>query len=451
MHIASCLVFRGKAPGYEQLVAHISSRLHLVPRYRQKLENIPLGQGRPVWVDDPHFKLGYHIRHKALPRPGGELELSSLCGRVFSTQLDRSKPLWEFYLVDGLAGDRFALIAKTHHALVDGVSGMDLATVLFDLSADAPSETGHPEQWVPSPPPSRAQLLGEALLERATVPAEAARGMRALSRRPRRVIDWATRQAAGISSLAFAGSDPAPESPLNVPIGPHRRFTWVVEDLARLKAIKSSSGSTVNDVVLAAVAGGLGKFLRSRGYPTRDLEMRAMVPVSVRADSDHDLGNQVSAMWAPLPVGDPDALSRLSTISDAMEHVKHSGQAVGAHALTELAGFAPQTILSQAARLVPRQRFFNLVVTNVPGPQFPIWLLGRELLEIYPMVPLAQQQALGIAVVSYNGRICFGLNGDWDAMPDLDLLASDIRDSIAEMEEAIGPRRPKRSRRASPR
>ena len=434
MHIASCLVFEGKAPDYQRLVQHISSRLHLVPRYRQKLASVPFGQGRPIWVDDPHFKIGYHLRHSALPSPGGALELSELCGRVFASQLDRAKPLWEIYLVDGLSDNRFALLAKTHHALVDGVSGVDLTTVLFDLSADEVSDYASPSEWIPRPAPSRAEILGEAILERATVPAEAARGLRALARRPRRIVDWVGNQTSGLGSLAFAGSDPAPPSPLNVPIGPHRRFTWVVEDLARLKKIKDAADGTVNDVVLSAVAGGLGKFLRSRGYPTRDLELRAMVPVSVRSTGSDDLGNQVSAMWAPLPVGEPDPKIRLQSISESMRHVKESGQAVGAHALTELAGFAPQTILSQAARLVPRQRFFNLVVTNVPGPQFPIWLLGHELLEIYPMVPLAESQALGIAVVSYNGKICFGLNGDWDAMPDLDLLAADIRLALTEME-----------------
>ena len=434
MHIASCLVFEGSAPPYDEFARHINSRLHLVPRYRQRLAEVPFGQGRPVWVDDPHFKLGYHLRHSALPAPGSNMELSELCGRVFSTQLDRAKPLWEIYLVDGLAGNRFALLAKTHHALVDGVSGMDITAVLFDLAEDAIPLEAPSVEWVAQPAPSSAELLGEALIERATVPAEMARGLRSMVRRPRRTVDWLASQAAGIGNLAFDGTEQAPETPLNVAIGPHRRFTWVTADLSQLKEIKNQLGGTVNDVVLTIVSGALGSFLRSRGHPTRDLVLRAMVPVSIRPQTEHGtLGNQVAAMWAHLPVGVSDPKQALALVSDSMSHVKDSGQAVGAHALTELTGFAPQTIMSQAARLVPRQRFFNLVVTNVPGPQFPLWLMGRRLVEIYPMVPLAERQALGIAVISYDGKVCFGFNADWDAIPDLDLLAEDLRNSLADL------------------
>jgi len=436
MHVGSCLIFDGPAPSYDQLVEHIGSRLHLVPRYRQRLARVPFRQGRPVWVDDPYFNLRYHLRHLALPAPGDDSHLANLCGRIFSTQLDRSKPLWEISLVDGLSGDRHALIAKTHHALIDGVAGVDLTAVLFDLEPVTEIQQTSTTTWSAKPLPSSAKLLTDAVLERVTVPAELSRSVRAAFRRPLKAIESANDRVGAIGSFASAGVEPAPASPLNVPIGSHRRFTWVNSDLEAVKAIKNSLGGTVNDVVLAVVAGALGSFLRSRGFPTRGQELRAMVPVSVRADDEHDeLGNHIAVMWARLPIGETSPLKRLGIISESMAEVKDSGQAVGAKALTEIAGFAPQTIMSQAARLVPRQRFYNLVVTNVPGPQVPLYLLGSQLRDIYPMVPLAEQQALGIAVMSYDGRLDFGLNGDWDALEDIELLADDLRASLLELSE----------------
>ena len=438
MHVGSCLVFEGDPPAYEDLVEHIERRLHLVPRYRQRLAFVPLEQGRPVWVDDPHFNIAYHVRHTALPRPGTETELKRLAGRLFSQQLDRSKPLWEIWLVQGLAGDRFALVAKTHHALVDGVSGVDITTVLFDTTAEPPPMP-EPEPWIPRPLPSGAQLLADALLERATMPGEVARGVRALTRAPRQVLGRVRDNLAAVGALAWAGVDGAPPSPLNVPIGPHRRFTWVEGDLTRFKAIKDELDGTVNDGVLTAVTLALGSFLRGRGHATEELELRAMVPVSVRADADRGaLGNRVATMYAPLPVGILDPVECFAVIHRAMADLKSSGQAVGAQVLTELTGFAPPTIMSQAARLQTRQRFFNLVVTNVPGPQFGLYVIGRRLEAIYPQVPLAQNQALGIAIMSYDGRLFFGLLGDFDAMPDLETLADHVGAAIDELALAAG-------------
>jgi WS/DGAT/MGAT family acyltransferase len=439
MHVAGCSVFRGPAPAYEDLLQAIVSRLHLVPRYRQRLAFVPFQQGRPVWVDDPHFNPAFHVRHTALPRPGGEDELKRLAGRVFSQALDRSKPLWELWLVEGLDDDRFALLSKTHHALVDGISGVDIATVLFDTSPDPMPVAAPDHDWVPGPLPTSAQLLADALLERATVPAEIARGVRHALRGPRQVAARLGESLVGVGAMAWAGLNPAPETPLNVKIGPHRRFTWVRGELSEFKAIKNSLGGTVNDVVLATVAGALGRYLRLHGHPTDDLVLKAMVPVSVRADVDRGaLGNQVAAMWAPLPVGLTDPVQRLLRIRRDMEGVKESGQAVGAQVLTELTGFAPPTIVAQAARLQARQRFFNLVVTNVPGPQLPLYLLGRELESLYPMVPLAKNQALGIAIMSYNGQLNFGLNADFDAIADLETLADELRSSIEELSAAAG-------------
>ena len=450
MHVAGCMVFDGQAPAYDELVGQILSRLHLVPRYRQRLAFVPLHQGRPVWVDDPHFKVAFHVRHTALPNPGGEDQLRRLCGRIFSQALDRSRPLWEIWLVEGLAEDRFALLSKTHHALVDGVSGVDIATVLFDTSPD-PVPVAPPEaEWIPRPLPTDAQLLAEALLERATVPTEIIRGVRATLRGPRHVAARVRRALGGIGAVARLATASAPDSPLNVRIGPHRRFTWVRSDLDQFKAVKNALGGTVNDVVLAAVAGALGRYLRVHGEATDDTILRAMVPVSVRADVERGaLGNRVAAMWAPLPIGLTDPVQRLLTISRDMDGIKDSGQAVGAQVLTELTGFAPPTIMAQAARLQARQRMFNLVVTNVPGPQIPLYLLGRQLDAMFPMVPLAANQALGIAIMSYNGQLNFGLNADYDALPDLEALADALRASIDELVAAAGqaPRPAARRRR----
>jgi diacylglycerol O-acyltransferase len=439
MHVAGCAVFAGPAPAYGELVDQIESRLHLVPRYRQRLAFVPLAQGRPVWVDDPHFKPTYHIRHTALPKPGGDDQLKRMVGRVFSQPLDRSRPLWELWLVEGLAGGRFALLSKTHHALVDGVSGVDIATVIFDSSPDpmpvAPSE----HEWIPRPLPSDAQLLADALVERATVPREIVRGIRATLRGPRAVAEKLTEALVGIGAMAWAGLQAAPPSPFNVRIGPHRRFTWVNGDLAQFKAVKDSLGGTVNDVVLAVVAGALGRYMRLHGDDTDEVVLRAMVPVSVRADVERGaLGNRVAAMWAPLAVGVTDPVARLRRISEAMREIKGSGQAVGAEVLTHLSGFAPPTIMAQAARLQARQRLFNLVVTNVPGPQHPLYVLGRELEAVYPMVPLAENTALGIAIMSYNGQLNFGLTADYDALADAETLAEELRCSIDELVAVVG-------------
>jgi WS/DGAT/MGAT family acyltransferase len=440
MHVASVMVFEGKAPTSQEFVDHILSRLHLVPRYRQRLAYVPLGQGRPVWTDDPHFNPRYHIRHTALPRPADDAALKHLAGRLFSQRLDRSKPLWEIWLVQQMAGERFALIAKTHHALVDGISGVDITTVLFDTSPE-PTATGRPPvPWTARPLPGSAKLLGEALLERTTVPGEMTRGARALLRAPRRAAAQLKDGLVGIGATALAGINAlAPPSPFNVDIGPHRRYTFHDGSLAQFKAIKDALGGTLNDVVLASVSLALGRYLRAQGENTEGLVLKAMVPVSVRADSQRGaLGNQVAAMWAPLPVGVEDPAECLRQISVEMKKLKESGQAVGAQALVNLAGFAPPTILSQAARLQARQRFFNLVVTNVPGPQFPLYLLGHRLQVLYPVVPLARRQALGIAVMSYDGHLGFGLLADYDALPGLEGIVRDLRLAIASLARAAG-------------
>ena len=449
MHVAAVMVFEGAPPAYADFLRHTEERLHLVPRYRQKLAFVPYGQGRPKWVDDPHFNLSYHVRHTALPRPGTDKELKRLAGRLFAQELDRQKPLWELWLVEGLDNGRFAVVSKAHHALVDGISGVDITSVLFDASPEPIEPIDRPPAWYPRPEPSRSQLLAEALLERATVPAEALRGLRALTRAPRQVARRVAESAAGVGALAWAGVHFAPHSRFNVDIGPHRRYTWVDADLDRFKAIKNSFGGTLNDAVLSAVTLALGAFLRREGDDTEGLVLKAMVPVSVRVDSERGaLGNRVAAMYAPLHVGLTDPQAVFDAVHAEMGHLKHSGQAVGAQRLTEIADFAPATIMTQAARVQARQRLFNLVVTNVPGPQVPLYLLGRPLIGLYPVVPLALRQALGIAIMSYHGRLAFGLMGDYDAMPHLELLGDDLAHAIDQLAAAAGvggaPKRPRK-------
>ncbi|HKH18246.1 MAG TPA: wax ester/triacylglycerol synthase family O-acyltransferase [Solirubrobacteraceae bacterium] len=437
MHVGSVLLFDGVAPAYEDFVAHLERRLALVPRYRQKLAFPPLVQSRPVWIDDPHFNSGYHVRHTALPEPAGEHELRRLAGRVFAQRLDRSKPLWELWLVDRVGDDRFALISKTHHCLVDGVSGVDIATVLFDLDAEPPVQPP-PEPWVPRPEPTQTALLADAVVERARTPVGLARAAAGAVTHPQEALAAGASALGGLASLTQAGLGGAPRSPLNVKIGPHRRFAWVDGDLATFKAVKDALGGTVNDVVLTVVTGALRSHFLAHGYDT-DVELKAMVPVSVRADSERGaLGNKVAAMYAPLPIGLADSIARFRAVHEAMGGLKESGQAVGAKTLTTLADFAPPTILSQAARIQSVQRFFNLTVTNVPGPQFPLYLLGRPLSRLYPLVPIVDNAALGIAIMSYNGRIDFGLVADYDALPDLDDVAAALEGAIAELAAVAG-------------
>ena len=433
MHVASTTLFEGPAPPYIDFRDHIESRLHLVPRFRQKVRFVPFGQGRPVWVDDPHLNLAYHVRHTSLPEPGTEQQLRVLAARIFSQQLDRSKPLWELWLIEGLKGGRFAIVGKTHHAMVDGVSGVDITTVLFDVEKEPAEAPKALERWIPRPEPNGAQLLGEALLERTIYPREIARGLRRIARGPRRALEKAAEMALAAGSFAWTGVA-APRSPFNFDVGTHRRFAWVRASLADMKQVKNELGGTVNDVILAAVTGALGRYMRSRGLPTEGLELRAMVPVSVRTAEQHGaLGNQVTAMMATLPVWCEDPKQRMEIVRQSMGDLKESKQAMGAALLTQLADFAPTTIAGQAARLQSRQRFFNLVVTNIPGPQFPLYLMGRRMERVFPMVPLAKNQGVCIGIMSYDGQVNFGLIGDYDGLTDLE-------DSIDELLEAAGGR-----------
>lgn len=436
MHVGAVMVFEGPPPSYGDLLAHVNGRLHLVPRFRQKLATPPMETGRPFWVDDPSFNLEYHIRHSALPSPGSEEQLRMMAARIFSQQLDRTKPLWELWLVQGLTRKRFAFVTKTHHALVDGVSGVDIATVLFDIKpVPQPSTAEH--EWVPRPEPSGAELAAKGVEGLLRTPLRVARRVERVIERPRSAAHQIGEAVEGLGEVGWEFANPAPRVPLNVEIGSHRRFDWVRSDLAQLKRIKDAFGGTVNDVVLAVVSGGVREWLHSRGIRTEGLELRAQVPVSIRAEDEHgQLGNRITAIRAPLPVYVEDPIERLRVVRGAMDGIKQSKQALGAEVISRFNDFAPPTLLAQAARINFSTRLFNLVVTNVPGPQFPIYVLGRELQDIFPVGFLPPKHALFVAIMSYNGGVNFGLLSDFDSMRDVEVVAQGIERSLAELVEA---------------
>ncbi len=433
MHIGGVAIFEGPPPGYDDLLDHIKSRLHLVPRYRQKLATPPVETGRPFWIDDPQFNLVYHVRHSGLPAPGGENELRRLAARVFSQQLDRTKPLWELWLVEGLKKKQFAIISKTHHALVDGISGVDIATVLFDVEP-VPAPVSAEAEWIPNPEPSGASLAAKGAESLAKAPYQLGKRVASILSSPKSTLREVQQAAEGVGEVAWEFANPAPDLPLNVPIGPHRRYVFVRGDLAEFKKIKTELGGTVNDVVLTAVAGALRRWLHARGLRTEGLELRALVPVSIRAsDGAGDLGNQIAAVRGPLPVYVEDPVARLRTVREAMNDVKASKKALGAEVISRFNDFAPPTLLAQAARINFSTRLFNLIVTNVPGPQMPLYVLGRELLDMFPVAFLPENHAVAIAIMSYNGKIDFGLLGDYDAMEDITIIAEGIETEIKQL------------------
>ena len=436
MHIGAVVIAEGPPPDYVDLISHIRARLHLIPRYRQKLAFPPAETGRPFWVDDPQFNLDYHVRHSALPDPGSEEQLRRMAARVFSQQLDRTKPLWELWLVQGLKRKRFALISKTHHAVVDGVGGVDIATVLFDLKP-VPEPDADERRWSPGPEPSAVGLAARGVEGLAKTPLRIARRLESAVRRPATSLGQAREAAEGLGDVAWALANPAPDVPLNVEIGPHRRFVWIRGELEQLKRVKRALGGTVNDVILAAVAGSLRRWLYTRGIRTEGMELRALVPVSVRAEDEHgELGNEIVAVRGPLPVYVADAAHRLRVVREEMGHVKQSKQAIGAEVISRFSDFAPPTLLAQASRLNFSTRLFNLIVTNVPGPQIPIYVLGRELQDVFPIAFLPENHALAIAIMSYNGGINFGLLADYDELDDVGIVAEGIEAEIGDLLEA---------------
>jgi WS/DGAT/MGAT family acyltransferase len=458
MHVGSVQVFTTPKGGFNlsDLLSLIEQRISLVPRYRQKVQRIPFNLSTPVWVDDPGFDASYHVRSAALPRPGSDTQLRELVGRLMSRRLDPDRALWEMTLVEGLSGNRFALVTKTHYALVDGVAAIDLGQVILDPSPKPRRVT--PEVWTPQPLPGPVELVAGAVGDLVRTPSRLPETVQMGLSDARHLLGRIGGTATGMFSAARTATRPAPASPLNAVIGEQRRFAMTRTELDSYRLVRKEYGVTVNDVVLATVAGALRQWLLTRGRPvTTSSVVRAMVPVSVRDGTGHPdapaqaesgaasweprtaSGGDVTAYLVDLPVGEPNPVVRLHHVAFAMRGHQETGQSVGADALARLTGFAPPTLHALGARAASQlsRRLFNLVVINVPGPQIPLYAGGARMEEVFPVVPLARGQAVSIGLTSYNGRVYYGLNADRDAMPDVDVLADLMTEALEELVETV--------------
>jgi len=438
MHIGSVGIFEGPAPRYEEFIAAVSGKLPGVPRYRQVVRRVPGDLGRPLWVDDPHFNIEYHVRHTALPSPGGEEELRRLVGRIMSQQLDRAKPLWEIWMVDELEGGRWALASKVHHCMVDGVAGTELLSQIMDVTPEF--RRIDPAEWAPRPTPSSLSLVTQALWDIAMSPIRPAQSLREALRVPSEAVGQLAEVARGLSSM-LGVMRPTPSTSLNGPIGPHRRWGWATATVDDVKEVRARHGGTFNDVVLACITTGFRELLISRGE-SADRIVRTMVPVSIRprdtggiAVGDGELSNRISVMFADLPVSEADPVTRLHDITIQMNGLKDSHEAVAGEALTSIGGFAPPNLLALGVRYASKgsQRNINTVTTNVPGPQLPLYVLGRRMLQAFPFVPLGVQMRITVAIFSYDGQVNFGVTGDYDTASDLGVLCRAIEKGLADL------------------
>jgi diacylglycerol O-acyltransferase len=438
MHVGGVLVLESPAGvlDHPALVDLVRARLPLVPRYRQRVLEVPGHLANPVWVDDPDFDVTYHVRRSALPRPGTEEQLLDLVARLTARPLDRNRPLWEMYLIEGLEGDRTAVVTKTHPALVDGLGAIDIGQVILDArpaGGEVPAE-----DWRPRRPPGQVALVWQAVeqyLQRPSAVVETARtaigDVRATASR------WAGVAGGLLAAAARTAIRPAPVSPLNAPIGRQRRVAVARASLEDVKVIRKAHGGTVNDALLTIVTGALREWLLSRGEPVvGSTSVRALVPVSVRNEED-EAGSPVASLLVDLPVGEPNPWVRLARISYAMRGLTQGSQSVGADTLSALSGFAPPTLHALGARAASglSRRLFNLVVTNVPGPQAPLYAGGARMVEVFPVVPLARGQGLAIGMTSYDGTVYVGLNADRDSLSDVDVLADLIEQEVAYLVE----------------
>ncbi len=443
MHVGAVSIFRRPRAGfdYDGLVDLIEQRMALVPRYRQKVRHVPANLARPVWVDDPDFDVAYHVRRSALPRPGSDEQLTELVARLMSRPLDHSRPLWEMYLVEGLSRGRTAVLTKTHQAMVDGISAIDIGQVILDVSPEPRAVVG--ELWMPRPEPSGVQLVLGAVAEAVAQPGVIVDNARSAAGDAVATAGKIAGAVGHLFSIARTASRRTPDTPLNVDISSSRRFSIARTELESYRKIRTAHGCSVNDVVLSVVSGALRSWLLSRGEPvTASSSVRAMVPLSVRGEADvpssatsGTLGNRVSSFLVDLPVGEPSPVVRLHHVTHAMREHTATGQSVGADTLVRIGGFAPPTLHALGARAASgfSKRIFNLVVTNVPGPQFPLYAAGARMLEMFPVVPLAKGQALAIGLTSYDGGVYYGFNGDRDAMADVDVLAGMVDESLDEL------------------
>jgi diacylglycerol O-acyltransferase len=447
MHVGAVAIFRRPRSGfdYERLLRLIDQRIGLVPRYRQKVRHVPAALARPVWVDDPDFDLTYHVRRSALPKPGTDRAFNDLIARLMSRPLDHTRPLWEMYLVEGLDKGRIAMLTKTHQALVDGIRAIDIAQVILDVSATPREDFG--VSWSPRREPGRVKLVADAMVEAWRRPTEVVDNVRAAAGDAAATAGKVVDVLGQVATVLRTATSRAPGSPLNVSISTQRRFAVARTRLDEYRAVRAVHGCAVNDVVLAVISGAMRNWLLSRGEPvTGSSTVRAMVPLSVRAEPDDArvldaaLGNRVASFLVDLPVGEPNAVVRLHQITHQMRAHAESGRSVGAESLVRLGGFAPPTLHALGARAASgiSRRIFNLVVTNVPGPQVPLYAAGATMLEMFPVVPLAKGQALAIGLTSYDGGVYYGFNADRDAMGDVEMLAGMIPESLDELIGSVG-------------
>lgn len=441
MHIAAALILEAQplltADGsvdIDRIRRYIGTRLHLLPRYRQRLESGPI-DGHPIWVDDEHFNLDYHVRHTSLPRPGDDRQLKRLVARIMSQQLDRAKPLWETWVVEGVQGGRVALVTKTHHCMIDGVAGVDLLTLLMSPERECGIQAA--PAFVPRPAPSGSSAIVADLLRRASVPLTLGRDLARALLSPTSLRDELAERIRGVTDTLAVGLRGTSATPLNQPIGPHRRFDWVTMDLDDVRAVKRKLGGTLNDLVLAIVAGAARRFLQHRRVELDGLEFRVMTPVSVRqSDAASAVGNQISMWLVDLPLAEADPVARLAAISRRTAELVERKNALGAQVLAAGMEFTGATLLSRGMQMIARAQPFNLVVTNVPGPQVPLYLLGSQIEACFPVVPLWENQGLGIALFSYAGQLYWGFNADWDLLPDISSFVDAIVASFNELREA---------------
>jgi len=442
LHVAVTQIFEAgplRAPGggidLARIEDYVLSRLPRIPRYRQRLARTPL-EGHPIWIDDPHFNVRYHLRHARLPKPGDERLLKRTAGRILSQHLDRGKPLWEMWVIEGLEGDRFAIVSKTHHCMIDGVSGTELLREL--LTQEPVEKVEPPAAWRPRPPPGAAALARDEIARALRAPAEAAGALWGVARDRDGARGRLAERARALGRLLASGAPDASATSLNQPIGPHRRVDWLTMDLGAIRRVRKALGGTVNDVVLATVAGAVRRFLGvDRGEDVDVLDFRAMAPVSTRAAGESGaLGNRVAAWIVRLPVDEPDPRRRLERVCEATAELKRTRQALGAEALVQVGEWTGAVGLSLASRFIHASQPFNIVVTNVPGPREQLYLLGAPMLEAHPMVPLLASFSTGIALLSYRDALSWGFTADWDLVPDLHGLVRAVEHSFRRLCEA---------------
>ncbi len=443
MHVAVSAVFETGSLGtgnggvdIKRIRAHVGSRLRFIPRYRQRIHLAPL-TGDAIWVDDDDFDLGYHVRHCSLPRPGGERQMQLRVAEILERPLDRSRPLWEIWIIEGLAGGRFAMVAKVHHCMVDGIAGIDILAAL--LGTEPTDEVEKAERWTPRPPPSERELMRDEIRRRTRASIGVARRLRSALQQPAKASREVGTRAAAIWRLVTAGVRGAPATPFNDEIGAHRRVDWLAMDLAEVRELKTRLGATLNDIVLATVAGAARRFLQHRRHDTAIEDFRVLVPVSTRATAEQGaLGNRVSIWVVPLPVNHADPLAQVAVVRETTLGLKDSNQAAGAEAITQAVEWTGAGVRNLLARLIHKSHQYNLIVTNVPGPSVPFYLLGARMVSVYPHVPLFENQGLGIALLSYDGKLYWGLTADWNLLPDIGHFARALSESFQELRLAAG-------------